>query len=139
MLSSVPSLFHSNIFHCVICHKAKQARLSFPISTTVTSQPFKLVYFDVWGPYRHKTYDSCVSFLTIVDDYTKCTWVYLLSSKAQVFSFFKNFIAYIHNHFHASIKHLRSDNGIEFFHGAFTSLFHTIGITHESSCVHTPQ
>lgn len=74
-----------------------------------------------------------------MDDYTKCTWVYLLSSKAQVFSFFNNFIAYIHNHFHAFIKHLRSDNGMEFFHGAFTSLLHTIGITHESSCVHTLQ
>lgn len=47
LLFSEPSFVHSNKFHCAICHKAKQAILSFPISTIGTSQPFELVYFDV--------------------------------------------------------------------------------------------
>lgn len=58
---------------CTICLMAKQHRLSFSSSSIKTVAPFQLLHLDVWGPYAHPTYDSCSYFLTIVDDYTRCT------------------------------------------------------------------
>lgn len=61
---------------CTICPQARQTRLPFPSSTIKTTSPFKLIHVDVWGPYSSPTYDGCNYFLTIVDDYTWCTWVF---------------------------------------------------------------
>lgn len=93
----------------------------------------------MWGPYKHKTHGSCAYFLTIVDDYSKCTWTYLLASKNQVSLVFQNFFAYVKNHFACTVKFLRSDNGTEFFNSALNPLLSVLGIVHQSSCVETPQ
>ena len=63
---------------CDICHLAKQKRLSFPSSTHVSNAIFDLVHCDLWGPFFVSTIDGYRFFLTIVDDYSRCTWVYLL-------------------------------------------------------------
>ena len=39
---------------------------------------------DVWGPYRVPTHDGKRYFLTLVDDYSRFTWLILLNSKAEV-------------------------------------------------------
>lgn len=59
----------NDTFHCDVCPLAKQTKLSFPTS----SKQFELIHCDLWGPYKHKTYTSCAYFLTIVNDYSKCT------------------------------------------------------------------
>lgn len=65
---------HSSIQSCMICSKAKQQRLSFPTSVSVSNAQFELIHIDVWGPYKHATYDGFKYFLTIVDDYNRHTW-----------------------------------------------------------------
>ena len=60
-------------FHCSVCHFAKQNRLVFPVSDSRASKAFELIHCDLWGPYKHTTYSTCHSFLTIVDDYSRCT------------------------------------------------------------------
>lgn len=35
-----------------ICHKAKQCRNPFPISSTQSTGLFEVVHVDVWGPYK---------------------------------------------------------------------------------------
>lgn len=58
---------------CDICHFAKQSRSSFPLSTSCTTKIFELLHYDVWGPYKHKTHDGSSYFLTLVDDFSRCT------------------------------------------------------------------
>lgn len=43
---------------CIICPCAKQARLSFPISTSTNSNTFDLLHMDIWGPYNKSTFDG---------------------------------------------------------------------------------
>nr|GEV75931.1 cysteine-rich RLK (receptor-like protein kinase) 8 [Tanacetum cinerariifolium] len=50
-------------------------------------------------------------FFTIVDDFSRRTWTYLLHTKDQVLSILSNFLAYVENNFRAKPKFLRSDNG----------------------------
>lgn len=69
---------------CDSCFFAKQSRLKFPISVTTSAHLFDLVHADLWGPYCFKTHSSCTMFLTLVEDLSRTTWVYLLSTKTVV-------------------------------------------------------
>lgn len=116
VLNKIPVVeSHSISFHdCDVCHYSKQHRSVFPTSTTKTEEIFELVHLDVWGPYRQPTHNNYNYFLTMVDEFSKATWVLLFVHKNQVGNLIKNFLSYVSNHFHTSVKTLRSDNGTEF-------------------------
>lgn len=62
---------------CNSCHRAKQARPSFPVSSIKRNESFELIHCDVWGPYHSASLSGAHYFLSIVDAYTRTTWVYL--------------------------------------------------------------
>ncbi|KAL4377204.1 hypothetical protein GQ457_02G034800 [Hibiscus cannabinus] len=80
-----------------------------------------------------------VYFLTIVDDSSRMTWVHLLKLKSDVHVCLKKFLTLVKDQFNATVKVFHSDNGIEFLNSSCSSLFSDLGISHHSSCVHTPQ
>ncbi|KAL4600253.1 hypothetical protein ACB092_11G185400 [Castanea dentata] len=43
-------------------------------------------YTDLWGLFSIPTTDVFKFFFTIVDDYSRCTWIYLLKSKSNTHS-----------------------------------------------------
>jgi len=53
-------------------------------------------------------------FLTIVDDYSRYTWVILLHNKSEVRQHITNFTVFVQNHFKTNIKTIRTDNGVDF-------------------------
>nr|KYP72108.1 Retrovirus-related Pol polyprotein from transposon TNT 1-94 [Cajanus cajan] len=75
-------------------------------------------------------------FLTIVDDFTRFVWVFLMCSKAETQSTLKNFILHVERQFNAKVKMVRSDNGSEFIMQRF---YEETGIIHQTSCIETPQ
>jgi hypothetical protein len=132
--------FCSNKLRCCdICHRSKQCRLPFHISYNKAENPFDLIHCDLWGKYRTSSHSGCHYFLTIVDDYSRGTWVYLLKEKTEVLRILTNFINMINTQFNVKIKRLRSDNGTEFTNHAFQGILQQEGILHETSCVGTPQ
>ena len=124
---------------CDSCMLGKQTRLPFTPSVSVTSEIFQLVHADVWGPYKQKTHDNCIYFLTIVEDFSKATWIYLMPDKGLVPSMFRQFIPYVKNQFDKTIKVLRTDNGTEFVNSALSTFLAELGIVHQTSCTYTPQ
>lgn len=96
---------------CMICPLAKLCRLKFPVSMTKSSRVLELFHLDVWGPHKHPTHDRKHYFVTIVDDFSRYTWVCLLQSKVEVVVVMKDFISMMCNQFNTTIKVLRSDNG----------------------------
>ena len=122
---------------CDICFKAKQTREVFHDSFNKAIDCFSLIHVDVWGPYR--TYASCgaVYFLTIVDDFSRAVWTYLLLEKSEVKQVLQNFCAYTEKQFGKHVRTVRSDNGSEFM--CMSSFFRSNGIVHQTSCVATPQ
>lgn len=117
----------------------KAIMLTFPISHTREQQPFSLIHVDLWGAYRVSTHSGHRYFLTLVDDFTRMTWVYLLRLKSDSIVILQQFVAYVQNHYSTSIKTIKSDNGSEFFNPGGKEFFSSQGIVHQSSCVHTPQ
>ncbi|WOH01799.1 hypothetical protein DCAR_0521184 [Daucus carota subsp. sativus] len=125
---------------CLVCAKARQTRLPFPHSQIHSTVKFQLIHVDIWGPYKVPTYNKFKYFLTIVDDFSRATWTYLLTNKGSAFDFLKTFIIMAENHFKCPIQTVRSDNALELglSHSA-TSFFHSKGIIHQTSCAYTPQ
>ena len=93
--------------------------------------PFELVHTDVWDPCRTASTLGFQYFVTFIDDYSRCTWLFLMKNRAKLFSIFQKFYAEIQTQFNIFIRVLRSDNAREYFSAPFTSFMSHHGILHE--------
>jgi hypothetical protein len=134
--SLIPSIDCNSADVCTVCPLAKQRKLSFPVSISTSQSVFEMIHCDIWGPFSVHSINGSRYFLTIVDDFSRYTWVYLLHSKSQTRQLIQTFFALIHTQFHVDIKIIRSDHGSEFHMPDF---YHSKGIIHQKSCVETPQ
>ncbi|XP_074377153.1 uncharacterized protein LOC141718673 [Apium graveolens] len=81
---------------CPVCPLSKQYKIPFPkFSASVSTESFALIHMDIWGPYHIATNTGCKYFLTIVDDYTRATWVFLMPNKQQILSIFQTFVSHV--------------------------------------------
>ena len=122
---------------CEICIHAKQTRCSFSTSSNKSQFLFEMIHCDLWGPYRTTSHCGARYFLTIIDDYSRSVWLFLLPTKQGVSQTIRDFLALVERQFAKHVKTIRSDNGTEFM--CLTSFFREKGIIHETSCVGTPQ
>lgn len=100
-------------FHCSIFPLAKQKHLSFISKNNMCEHAFDLLHIDIWGPFSVSTPEGYRYFLTIVDDHTRVTWVYLLRTKDEVLKVFPDFLKMIETQYKAVVKGVRSDNAPE--------------------------
>ena len=113
-----------------------QNKNDYLFSVHIFEHCFDLVHCDLWGPFSVPTIDNCKYFLTIVDDFSRSTWVYLLKHKSQTQSVLEQFCNLVETQFAKRVKVVRTDNGTEFI---MKDLFAQKGILHQLSCVETPQ
>ena len=77
-------------------------------------------------------------FLTIVDDTTQATWVYLMRERGELSQLLRNFIVMTKNQLEKSVKIVKSDNGAKFTLNPMQVFYQENGIFGQSSCVDTP-
>lgn len=133
---SIPYSVFDHDFHCEVCHLAKQKRLPFVSHKNMSVEPFALIHIDIWGPFHIQTLSGHKYFLTIVDDCTRATWVYLLHAKSDATKVLPDFFQLIATQYHMTIKSVRSDNAPEL---VFHDFFRSKGVLPYHSCVDTPQ
>ena len=95
-----------------------------------TKSSFEIVHTDVWGPSRFASILGFHYFVTFIDDYSQCTWL---------FSIFQKFHIEIRTQFNTYIRILRSENAKEYFSMPFSSFMSSHEILHQSSCAYIPQ
>ncbi|GKD02175.1 retrovirus-related pol polyprotein from transposon TNT 1-94, partial [Tanacetum coccineum] len=78
-------------------------------------------------------------FLSIVDDYSKRLWVYILRFKHEAFEKFKEWKQLVENQTGRTVKKLRTDNGLEFCNWKFEQLCIESGIARHLTVAGTPQ
>ena len=91
------------------------------------------------GPYKVPYQKKYRFFLTLVDDHSRYTWLYLLQNKSEALSHLQNFLEYVKCHFSTNIKFISSDNALEFTSADCQQFFQSNGILHQTSCVNRPQ
>ena len=101
----------------------------------MSDNPFDLLHIDAWGPFSTSTVEGYRYFLTIVDDHTRLTWIYLLRAKNDVLSICPDFMTMIERQYKAVVKAVRSNNAPEI---RFEALYKQKGILSYHSCPETP-
>ena len=114
--NSLPDViqFRSNK-NCVLYPIAKKKKLHFPSFNHIFDNAFDIVHCDVWSPFVKSTQEGYKYFLTLVDDATRSTWVYLMKSKLDTRHLLVSFYNMTCTQFHTKIKVFRTDNAPEFF------------------------
>ena len=87
--NSIPFDKGTLLYPCDYCLLGKQHRVSFSNKSTKKSEILELVYYDVCGLIEVKSIGGYKYFVTIINDASRKTWVYLLKSKDQVFQNFQ--------------------------------------------------
>ncbi|KAL2240968.1 UNVERIFIED_CONTAM: Retrovirus-related Pol polyprotein from transposon RE1 [Sesamum indicum] len=88
----------------------------------------RIATLQISAPHKeHATMSGAHYVLTIVDDFSRATWTFLMRHKSQTFVTLTTFFAQILTQFSCKIKSVRTDNGSEF------------GVLHKKSCTYTPQ
>ncbi|KAL0320493.1 UNVERIFIED_CONTAM: Retrovirus-related Pol polyprotein from transposon RE2 [Sesamum radiatum] len=124
---------------CHTCPLAKQQRLPFLISATHSMHIFELLHVDIWGPYNQFSFSGCTYLLTVVDDFSRATWVFLMRYKSQSVSTLQHFYSMVLTQFDRKLKVVRTDNGSEFLSEKCQSFFLDKGIMHHKTCPYPPQ
>ena len=57
--------------------------------------------------------------MSIVDDYSRKLWIFILKNKSDAFASFKRWKTLIENQTGRKVRRLRIDNGLEFCSGEF--------------------
>ena len=136
----VPHFSSLSSLECESCQLGKHTRVWFPNRLDPqTKSHFELVHTDVWGPSRSTSTLGFRYFVTFIDDYSRCTWLFLMKTRVELFSIFQKFHVEIRTQFNTSIRILRSDNAKEYFSTPFSSFMSSHGIFHQSSSTYTPQ
>lgn len=121
---------------CDICHFAKQKKLPFPLSNSKAVTILDLIHIDIWGPFPTPSVHGHKYFLTIVDDHSRFTWLYLMRGKYETSQLVQDFVTLMETQFHKTVKAIRSDNGPEF---TLLKFYSSKGILRQTSCAYTPQ
>lgn len=129
--------FDSNV--CLICPMARFTKQPYIRSESHAKQAFEMIHIDTWGPYRVPARGNFRYFLTIVDDYSRATWIHLMKQKSEAYGVIKRFIMFAKTQFDAQVKIIRSDNALEFSDEQCKKLYNELGIVHQTSCVDRPQ
>ena len=125
-----------SLLSCESYQLGKHTRVSFPQHLNNRAKyPFELVHTNVWGPCRTASTLGFQYFVTFIDDYSQCTWLFLMKNRAELYSIFQKFYAEFLTQFNISIRMLCSD---KYFSAPFISFMSQHGILHQSSCAHTP-
>jgi hypothetical protein len=80
-----------------------------------------------------------VYYVSLIDDFSRNTWIYFLRNKSEVFDKFKEFKTLVENQTKKKIKVLRTDNGGEFHGNEFEEFYKKCGIAREKTNPYTPQ
>ena len=125
---------------CFGCAAGKHHRKPFiRVEEKKKTDLLELIHSDLIGPLNPKTPQGKAYVLTFIDDSSRRSWIYLLSTKGEVFLRFKEWKSMVEKQTGKFVKILRSDNGGEYESNEFKDYLIEHGILHQTSVARSPQ
>lgn len=79
------------------------------IKTFFYDSPFPVIHSDIWGS-SHVSFMDYRYFVTIIDEFSRCTWVFLMKEGSEIWSIFTSFVNEIKTQFGKTIPIFISDD-----------------------------
>lgn len=125
---------------CDSCVRGKMSRKPFPKkSLSYIKEPMDLIHIDLCGPMPIQTPEQRRYIMTLIDDYSHYTYVFLLRNKFQVIDVIKDFIQFSSTQFGRKPKAFRSDLGTEYVNQDLKDLLRNKGIDFQHTTAYTPE
>lgn len=125
---------------CKVCIKGKMTRQPFPKkSWSKTEDILDLVHTDVCGPMQTKTPGNKRYVLTLIDDYSRYTVVYLLEQKSEVTEKIQDYVKNMKTKFNKIPKVIRSDKGREYVNANLTNYLRKEGTEVQYTVGYAPE
>jgi len=111
----LPNIKGQILESCTECIYGKQCKVSFQRlgNPSRIHEVLELVHTNVCAPSK-KSLGGAYYFVTFIDDHSRRVWVYLLKTKDQLLSAFKEFHALVECETRKKLKCLKVDNGGEY-------------------------
>ncbi|GJX88874.1 retrovirus-related pol polyprotein from transposon TNT 1-94 [Tanacetum coccineum] len=117
----------------------KSHRVSFGVGRHTTQGVIVYVHSGLLGLSQVESLGGKRYFLSIVDDYSRRVWVYILRFKHEAFGKFKEWKQLVENQTGRTVKKLRTDNSLEFCNREFEQLCIESGIARHLTVAGMPQ
>lgn len=125
---------------CEICVQCKQTKDPFPHeSFTKSNEKLVLIHTDVCGPLQLPTPRGNRYILTLIDDYSRYSHIYLIKHKSDVREKIIEFVEEMKTQNGKVPKVIRSDRGGEYMDGELRKYFRKKGIKTQLTVPKTPQ
>ncbi|KAJ4721544.1 Retrovirus-related Pol polyprotein from transposon TNT 1-94 [Melia azedarach] len=124
---------------CEHCIFGKLHRSKFPKAIHRTKGTLDYIHSDCWGPSRVESLGGHRYFVSMIDDFSRMTWVFIMKHKSEAFKNFRQWKALVENQTGKKIKRLRTDNGLEFYRSEFDEFCKNEGIARHHTVRDTPQ
>jgi hypothetical protein len=99
--------------NCEACHTTKSTQAISRVPAEKATEPLKRIHIDFWGPYHEDTIDGQRHMLTITDDFTRKSWIYLVKDRTEVYTAFRQWQASTELESGHRLKAIRIDNAKE--------------------------
>ena len=103
-----------NLNFCNACQFGKSHLLHFDSVPTQTTESPQLLYVDLWGLSHVTSTQDYSYYLSLLDDFSKFTWIFPLTTKSDALQVFITFKSFIEKHLHKHIRTIQTDWGGEF-------------------------
>ncbi|KAL2232022.1 UNVERIFIED_CONTAM: Retrovirus-related Pol polyprotein from transposon TNT 1-94 [Sesamum indicum] len=128
---------------CDDCVLGKHHKVNFPASPSpnpsMSTFILDYVHDDIWGPSNVSTHGSNRYFLSIIDNFSRKVFIFLMKHKSEVFEKFEKWRVLVENQIGKRLKSLRTDNGLEFCNQSFSDLCGKYGMKRHKTNPYTPQ
>nr|GFB04416.1 hypothetical protein [Tanacetum cinerariifolium] len=125
---------------CSTCAMDKSTKKTHkPKYEDTNQEKLYLLHMDLCGPMHVESVNGKKYILTIVNDYSRFTWVKFLRSKDETPTFIIKFMKMIQVQLNVPVQRIRTDNGTEFVNQTLRDYYEKVGISHETSVARSPQ
>ena len=138
-LRLIPEFSNTSFDKCEVCVEAKHPKKAFNKIGNRSSTLLELIHSDLGDFKNTMSRGGKRYYITFVDDFSRFTKLYLLSSKDEAEEKFLIYKAEVENQLNKNIKRLRTDRGGEYDGASLKKFCELNGIIHEVTAPYTPE
>ena len=122
---------------CSICNFTKLTRVVSHEPFSKTVRPLARIHTDIWGPYRTASLGGHSYFISLIDDFTRKSWLILLKNRRTIYGAIKEWMNVVEGEKNQQVIKFRCDNAKEY--KKFMELIRPDGIRAEPTIPYTPE